>query len=177
MAVLIFLCVNNLSALTLCRLPLPRPVLPSLAMATSSVAVVGEVQELLLVWEEELMRGEEAPTVREEKARVLDIALAKVSVDLDAERAKAKATWKEYLDKMATHTAHAKHTLDLDKMLGEKKVELDGRERHVNLREVTLVEAQNRGLNPWDNRNELMEFVELRRLLQDAEADRIIEAG
>jgi hypothetical protein len=115
--------------------------------------------------------------VREEKARVLDIALAKVSADLDAERAKAKATWKEYLDKMATHTAHAKHTLDLDKMLGEKKVELDGRERHVNLREVTLVEAQNRGLNPRDNRNELMEFVELRRLLQDAEADRIIEAG
>jgi hypothetical protein len=29
---------------------------------------------------------------------------------------------------MEAHTAHAKHSLGLDKMLGEKKVELDGRE-------------------------------------------------
>jgi hypothetical protein len=29
---------------------------------------------------------------------------------------------------MEAHTARAKHSLGLDKMLGEKKVELDGRE-------------------------------------------------
>jgi hypothetical protein len=40
-----------------------------------------------------------------------------------------------------------------------------------------LAEAQTRGFNPWDNHDELMEFVELWRLLQDAEANRVIEAG
>jgi hypothetical protein len=42
---------------------------------------------------------------------------------------------------------------------------------------VALADAQTRGLNSRDNRDELMEFVELRRLLQDAEVDRVIEAG
>jgi hypothetical protein len=35
------------------------------------------------------------------------------------------------------------------------------------LHEATLVEAQSRGLNPKDNREELKEFVELRRLLKE----------
>jgi hypothetical protein len=38
-----------------------------------------------------------------------------------------------------------------------------------------LVEARSRGLNPQDNREELVEVVELWRLLQDAQVDRIIE--
>jgi hypothetical protein len=50
-------------------------------------------------------------------------------------------------------------------MLGEKKVELDEREQDLSLCEATLVEARPRGLNPWDNHEELMEFIELRRLL------------
>jgi hypothetical protein len=62
---------------------------------------------------------------------------------------------------MEVHTTHAKHSLGLDKMLGEKKVELDGRERDLNLLAAALVEAQSRGLNPWDNHEELMEFIEL----------------
>jgi hypothetical protein len=33
------------------------------------------------------------------------------------------------------------------------------------------------GLNPRDDREKLMDFVELWRLLQDVEADHIIEAG
>jgi hypothetical protein len=69
-------------------------------------------------------------------------ALAKVSVYLDAERTKAEATRKEYLDKVAAHTNHAKHSLGLDEMLGEKNVELDGREQDLELREVALAEAQ-----------------------------------
>jgi hypothetical protein len=69
-------------------------------------------------------------------------ALARVSVDLDVERAKAEATRKEYLDKMVAHTAHAKHSLSLDKMLGEKKVELNGRERDLELCEAALAEVQ-----------------------------------
>jgi hypothetical protein len=52
-------------------------------------------------------------------------ALVKVSANLDAEQAKTKNTHHEYLGKMRAHTDHTKHTLNLDKMLGEKKVQLD----------------------------------------------------
>jgi hypothetical protein len=55
----------------------------------------------------------------------------------------------------------------------EKKVELNGREQDLELR----MAAQARGLNPQDNHDELTEFIELQRLLQDVEADRIIEAS
>jgi hypothetical protein len=60
-------------------------------------------------------------------------------------------------------------------LLGEKKVELEGKEWELELREVALAEAQSRGLNPRDNCDELMEFIELRRLLRDAEADHIVD--
>jgi hypothetical protein len=40
-----------------------------------------------------------------------------------------------------------------------------------------LAEAHTCGFNPRDNCDELMEFTELQRLLQDAEADRVVEAG
>jgi hypothetical protein len=98
------------------------------------------------------MQREEALATRDEKSRVLENALAKVSADLDVEPAKAESTQNEYLNKMAAHTAHAKHSLGLDKMLGEKKVELDGRERDLNLREAALAKTQTPGLSPWDNR-------------------------
>jgi hypothetical protein len=42
---------------------------------------------------------------------------------------------------MAAHTARAKRSLGLDKMLGEKKVELDGRERDLDLHEAALAEV------------------------------------
>jgi hypothetical protein len=106
------------------------------------VAMAEELQEQLLAWEEELTRREEALAAWEERARISEKALAQVSVDLDAERAKAEATRKEYLDKMEVHTAHTKHSLDLDKMLGEKKVKLDRREQDLSLCAVVLVEAQ-----------------------------------
>jgi hypothetical protein len=86
------------------------------------------------------------------------------------------ATLQEYIDKMEAHTTHAKHSLSLDKMLGEKKVELDGRERDLDLHEVALKEAQTWGLKLWDDHEELMEFIELQRLLRDAEVDRVAEA-
>jgi hypothetical protein len=85
------------------------------------VAVVEELQEVPLAWEEAL-------AAQEEKVGILEKAHAKVSADLDVERTKVEATQKEYLDKMAAHTAYAKHSLGLDKMMGEKKVELDGKE-------------------------------------------------
>jgi TnpA family transposase len=71
----------------------------------------------------------------------LEKALTEVSADHDTERAKAWATRKEYLGKMAAHTTHSKHSLDLDKMLGEKKVKLNGRVRDLNLRRAVLAEA------------------------------------
>jgi hypothetical protein len=80
--------------------------------------------------------------MREEKAKIFEKALAKFSTDLDIERAKAEATQKAYLDKMEVHIAHTKHSLSLDKMPGETKVELDGRERDLSLHEVALKEAQ-----------------------------------
>jgi hypothetical protein len=88
--------------------------------------------------------------------RILEKALAKVNADLNAEWAKAKATRKEYHDKMEAHTAHAKHSVVLNKILGEKKVELDQREQDLSLCEVALAEAQSLGLNPLDNHKELM---------------------
>jgi hypothetical protein len=120
---------------------------------------------------------EEALAMWEEKAKISKRALVKVSFDLDAERAKSKATRKEYLDKMEAHTARAKHSFILDKVLGEKKVELNGREWDLGLCEAMLVEAQSPGLNPWDNREELMEFVKLQRLIKDVEVERITKAG
>jgi hypothetical protein len=41
---------------------------------------------------------------------------------------------------MVAHTAHAKHYLGFDKMLGEKKVDLDGRECDLDLHEAALAE-------------------------------------
>jgi hypothetical protein len=55
MDALVLLCVPNLAALALCRLPLPPPL--GLATATPTVAAAREVQELLLAWEEELCEG------------------------------------------------------------------------------------------------------------------------
>ncbi len=104
-------------------------------------AAAEELQELLLTREEVL-------TIQEEKARISEKSLSKVSADLDAEWAKAKATRKEYIDKMETHTARAKHSLGLDKMLGEKKVKLNIREQDLELRGEALAEVQARGLNP-----------------------------
>jgi hypothetical protein len=52
--------------------------------------------------------------VWEEKAKISEKALVKVSVDLDAELKKIEATHQEYLNKMHVHTDHAKHTLTLD---------------------------------------------------------------
>jgi hypothetical protein len=78
---------------------------------------------------------------------------------------------------MAAHTTHSKHSLSLDKVLGEKKVELDGREQDLAFCEVALAEVQARGHNPRDDHEELMELIELWRLLQDAEADRFAEVG
>jgi hypothetical protein len=43
---------------------------------------------------------------------------------------------------MHMHTNHAKHSLNLDKMLGEKKVELDKNERDLALWEAVLTEPQ-----------------------------------
>jgi hypothetical protein len=42
---------------------------------------------------------------------------------------------------MDSHTACARNSLSLDKMLWEKKVKLDRREQDPSLREVALVEA------------------------------------
>jgi hypothetical protein len=61
--------------------------------------------------------------------------------------------------------------------LGEETVELAEREQNLGRRTAALVEAQAWGLNPRDNHNELMEFVELWRLLRDVEADHTIKAS
>jgi hypothetical protein len=67
--------------------------------------------------------------------------------------------------------------LDFDKMLGEKRARLDEQEWDLELRTAALAEAQAQWINPWDYRDELMEFVELQRLLQDVEVDHVTEAG
>jgi hypothetical protein len=42
---------------------------------------------------------------------------------------------------------------------------------------AALAEAHAWGLNPWDNHDEPMEFIELRGLLWDIEADRVVEVS
>jgi hypothetical protein len=49
---------------------------------------------------------------------------------------------------MVAHTARAKHSLSLDKLLGEKKVEIDGREQDLELREVALARRRPGDSNP-----------------------------
>jgi hypothetical protein len=67
--------------------------------------------------------------------------------------------WEEYLDNIAEHTAHGRQVLNFDKMMGERRAMLDEWERDLELRTAALVEAQSRGINPQDNRDEVMEFV------------------
>jgi hypothetical protein len=67
---------------------------------------------------DELTWREAALITWEEKAKNSEKALVKVSTNLDAEWVKVEATRKEYLDKMEVHTAHTRHSLGLDKMLG-----------------------------------------------------------
>jgi hypothetical protein len=49
---------------------------------------------------------------------------------------------------MEACTIHAKHSLGLDKMLREKKVQPYERDPDLDLCEVVLVEVQSQGLNP-----------------------------
>jgi hypothetical protein len=125
--------------------------------------VAKELQEQLLAWEE--------------KAKIFEMALVKLSADLDAKQANIDATRKEYLDKMEVHTTRNKITLGLYKMLGEKKVQLDGREWDLDLHEATLVESQFHGLNSQDNCEGLMKLIELWRHLKEVEVDSVAEAG
>jgi hypothetical protein len=98
-------------------------------MAASSATTV----EGLLVQEGELTWREEALAVREEKARISEKALVQVSAALDVERTKVEASQQEYLNKIEAHNARGNNVLGLDKILEEKKVELDGRERDLEL--------------------------------------------
>jgi hypothetical protein len=75
------------------------------------------------------------------------------------------------------NVTHTRHSLSLDNMLGEKKIELDGREQDLDLREATLLEAWSQGLDPWDNYNELMELIKLWRCLKEVEVECIAMVG
>jgi hypothetical protein len=104
--------------------------------------------EEFLVREGELTWWEEAFTVREDEVRISEQAPVQANIALDEERAKVSAARQEYLNKIEAHTARGKQVLNLDKVLVEKKVELDGRERDLELRVVAMVEARAQGLNP-----------------------------
>jgi hypothetical protein len=115
--------------------------------------------------------------MREEKAEISEKALVKVSVDLDAKCLKIEATHQEYFHKIRAHTNCAKNTLSLEKMLGEKKVQLNKKERDLTLQEAVLTEPQAWVHNPWDNLEELTELVELQKRLDEAEVVHITKAG
>jgi hypothetical protein len=57
-----------------------------------------------------------------------------------------------------------------------KKVQLDGKERDINLCEAVMAEAQSQGLNPQENHEELMDHVELQRCHEEARLEHITEA-
>jgi hypothetical protein len=52
---------------------------------------------------------------------------------------------------MRVHSNRAKHTLGLDKMIGEKKVPLGKKERDLALQEAAMEEPHAQGINPHDN--------------------------
>jgi hypothetical protein len=83
-----------------------------------------------------------------------------VSLELDVERAKTEATRHGYLQKLQANTTSMKHTLDLDKMLQEKKV-LTEQKQDLKVWEAALVEALVHVLNSQDNHGLLSELVEL----------------
>jgi hypothetical protein len=64
----------------------PPPPTPTAAAPTPMAS--DELQELLLAWEDEQLAA------LDEKAKILEKALAKVNVDLHTERAKVEATQK-----------------------------------------------------------------------------------
>jgi hypothetical protein len=103
--------------------------------------VVEELQEQLLDREEVLTSHMKAFVAWEKKVRVSERALIKVSQDLDVDWVKTKATHEEYLENMHAHTTRAKHTLGLDKMLGDKNVLLAEKERDLELQEATLAKS------------------------------------
>jgi hypothetical protein len=151
------------------RSPPPHP-------AMTTAAVVGELQEHLLAKEEQLTLREEAIAIWEKGVGVSERALGKVRLELNMERVETKATRHEYLEKMCVHTACVKHMLNLDEMLGEKKVLLSEKDRDLEVWEAALVEAQARGLNPQDNQDKLSELVKLPERLGKAEVARVTEA-
>jgi hypothetical protein len=141
------------------------------------VAPSAAVVEELLVQEWVLTQKEEALSTREKKVRISEKALAQVSASLDEEWTKAKAARQEYLNKMAEHTTRGWQVPDFDRMLGEKRARLDEREWDLELCTSVLAKVQARGINPQDNHDELMEFVELQQLPQDVEADHVTKAS
>jgi hypothetical protein len=58
-----------------------------------------------------------------------------------------------------------------------RKEQLKRKKQDLELCVAALAEAQARGLNPWDNRDELMELIELRGLPWDVEVDCVVEVG
>jgi hypothetical protein len=176
---------GKVSAVPHSRLDACRLLPPALSSGPATVAPSAMVVEELFATEGELRWREEALTTREEKVRISEKALVQVSATLDEERTKAEAVsaildeertkaevaTEEYLDNIEAHTTHDKLILNLDKILGEKMVELNERERDLELRTMVLVESQAWGLNPRDHHDELMEFINLRWLLRDVEAD------
>jgi hypothetical protein len=70
--------------------------------------------------QDQLLAQKEALAVQEEKVKIFEKVLVKVSVALEAERAKAEPTRKEYLGKMEAHSACTKPSLTLAKMLGRR---------------------------------------------------------
>jgi hypothetical protein len=110
--------------------------------------------------EEQLTLHEEAIAVWEKGVKVSEQALGKVSLELDVERAKTEATRHGYLQKLQANTTSMKHTLDLDKMLQEKKV-LTEQKQDLKVWEAALVEALVHVLNSQDNHGLLSELVEL----------------
>jgi hypothetical protein len=101
--------------------------------------VAKEVQELLLEWEEELTRREEALATQEGRQGFWRMRSPRSMPTSTPSRPRMRLLEKGTLMRWQL-TAHAKHSLGLDEMLGEK-VELDGREWDLNMCEVALVEA------------------------------------
>jgi hypothetical protein len=87
-----------------------------------SLVTVVELQEQLLAQEEQLTLHEDVIAIQEKGIEVVEWVLGMVSLELNGMWTKTEATRQGYLEKLQAHTARMKHTVDLNKILGETKV-------------------------------------------------------
>jgi hypothetical protein len=115
-----------------------------------SHAVATELQGQLLARERELDSREDAIITWEEGSTAFAHALQEACKEHDASRARADATERDFFTQVQASSSRSKQLTDLSRTFEECKILLCLQEMDQEVREVILVEEQERGLRPTD---------------------------